>query len=39
MRRKSSLFKCIKGDHELAETIKVTSSVSQASCMPDPEQF
>lgn len=31
MRRKGSLFKCIKADHELVETIKVMSSVSQAS--------
>lgn len=31
MRRKGSLFKCRKGDHELVETVKVTSSVSWAS--------
>lgn len=28
MRRKVLFFKCIKEDHELVETIKVTSSVS-----------
>lgn len=31
MRRKGSLFKCIKADRELVETIKVTSSVPQVS--------